>query len=206
MSSRSEDLPLTPTDRTAASSDSSRRRRLILEADDASDSSHADRPSPSSPTRRNTAPTSSSNAPMVSALPTIPVSFSSAAPVMATPRRPSTSSPPSPPRTRSQLGRDETPPTQQQHGQTRPESLEDFPTLQHTSVQQASLSAVTPPNYLEFAHHLWLTYSVHELLNSEQGLPEFASYGGNNLHASGMPESEIFEYHTYRHCFPHVPQ
>jgi hypothetical protein len=58
----------------------------------------------------------------------------------------------------------------------------------------------------DFAHHLWLTYSVHEQHNAQLGLPTFTTYGDAALVNTDMPESELREYNSCRHSFPHVPQ
>jgi hypothetical protein len=58
----------------------------------------------------------------------------------------------------------------------------------------------------DFAHHLWMIYSVHEQHNIQLGLPIFSSYGTVVLAHSGMPDSKIREYNSCRHAFPHVPQ
>jgi hypothetical protein len=62
----------------------------------------------------------------------------------------------------------------------------------------------TSPN--DFAHHLWLMYSIHEQQNVQLGLPPFTAYGVDALINSGLPESEIREFNSYKHAFPHVPQ
>jgi hypothetical protein len=62
----------------------------------------------------------------------------------------------------------------------------------------------TSPN--DFAHHLWLTYLVHEQQNVQLGLPPFTAYGADALINSNMPESEICEFNSCKHAFPHVPQ
>lgn len=64
---------------------------------------------------------------------------------------------------------------------------------------------VTFANYSEFAHHLWLLFSVHEILNTIFALLGFSTYGATNLVNSGMRESESVEYHSYRHSFTHMP-
>jgi hypothetical protein len=67
--------------------------------------------------------------------------------------------------------------------------------------------APTPQTSLnDFAHHLWLTYSVHEQQNVQLGLPPFIAYGADALINFGMPESEIREFNSCKHAFPHVPQ
>ena len=71
---------------------------------------------------------------------------------------------------------------------------------------QATISQVQSVHFPAFTHHLWLTFSVHESLNIQNGLPEYASYGSAQLDTSRMLESEVQEYHTCRHSFPHVPQ
>jgi hypothetical protein len=58
----------------------------------------------------------------------------------------------------------------------------------------------------DFAHHLWLTYSIHEQHNAQLGLPTFTTYGDAALVNTDMPESELQEYNSCRHSFPHVPQ
>ena len=68
---------------------------------------------------------------------------------------------------------------------------------------------VTPApivNHADFVQHLWYGFSVHEMINTQLGLPESRTFLASNLADSIMPASEIKEFHTYRHSFPHVPQ
>lgn len=70
----------------------------------------------------------------------------------------------------------------------------------------ATLSPVPPTSFSDYSHLLWLSFSVHEHLNIQRGLPEFTTYGAATIQTSSVPESEIQEYHSCRHSFPHVPQ
>ena len=44
------------------------------------------------------------------------------------------------------------------------------------------------------------------MINIQLGLPESHTFDASNLADSNMPASEIQEFHTCRHAFPHVPQ
>ena len=44
------------------------------------------------------------------------------------------------------------------------------------------------------------------MINTQLGLPESSTFVASNLVDSTMPASEIQEFHTCRHSFPHVPQ
>jgi hypothetical protein len=68
------------------------------------------------------------------------------------------------------------------------------------------VTLIAAVKYEDFVHHLWYSFSVHEMLNIQLGLLEFHTFGATNLADSGMPASEIQEFHTVRHSFPHVPQ
>lgn len=52
----------------------------------------------------------------------------------------------------------------------------------------------------------WLSFSVHEHLNSSLGLPECKELDHKALAIGVMPDSEVLEFHSCRHAFPHVPQ
>jgi hypothetical protein len=69
-----------------------------------------------------------------------------------------------------------------------------------------SVAPIPVIKYADFVHHLWYSFSVHEILNIQLGLPEFHTSGAINLADPAMPPSEIQEFHTYRHSFPHIPQ
>jgi hypothetical protein len=81
------------------------------------------------------------------------------------------------------------------------------PTAASTTTSHYALAPHSSP--AEFAHHLWMTYvtySVHEQYNAQIGLPTFTAYGSTALVNTDMPESELWEYNSCRHSFPHVPQ
>lgn len=63
-----------------------------------------------------------------------------------------------------------------------------------------------PPSFPDFANFLWLSFSVHQQINSERGSSEYTTYGGITVSSCGMPDDEVREFHSYRHSFPHVPQ
>jgi cell envelope opacity-associated protein A len=71
-----------------------------------------------------------------------------------------------------------------------------------------------PPNIAEVPHtspadyenHLWMTYSVHKYHSVQLGLPTFTSYGATTLANTGLPDSEMREFNSCCHTFPHVPQ
>jgi hypothetical protein len=69
-----------------------------------------------------------------------------------------------------------------------------------------SVTRVAAIKHADFAHHFWYSYSVHEMLNAQLGLPEFHTFGATALADSGIPPSELQEFHSCRHSFPHVPQ
>lgn len=62
------------------------------------------------------------------------------------------------------------------------------------------------PNYANYAHHLWLSFSVHQHLNALQGVAEYTTYAKVTESSGGMPANEVSEFHKCRHSFPNVPQ
>jgi hypothetical protein len=78
------------------------------------------------------------------------------------------------------------------------------PAATPTTTSHCALAPHSSP--VEFAHHLWMTYFVHEQHNAQIGLPTFTTYGSAVLVNTDMPESELWEYNSCRHSFPHVPQ
>ena len=62
------------------------------------------------------------------------------------------------------------------------------------------------PLCFNLAHHLWLTFFVHEQFAIQNLLSEFVVYGISILETLAMPKSEKQEYHSCRHAFLHVPQ
>lgn len=86
---------------------------------------------------------------------------------------------------------------------------------QSTHPQQTPVSATGPTtplltvhetSFADYSHLLWLTFSVHEQLNVQRGVPKYSKYGLSPLYTAGTPASEIHKFQTYRHSFPHVPQ
>lgn len=62
------------------------------------------------------------------------------------------------------------------------------------------------PTFVDYAHHLWLSFSVHEYLNNQRGIAEYTSYAAVTNGSCGMPDTEVSEFHSCSHSFPHVPQ
>jgi hypothetical protein len=75
-----------------------------------------------------------------------------------------------------------------------------------TSLPAPQLAPTPQTSLNDFAHHLWLTYSVHEQQNVQLGLPPFTVYGADALINSDMPESKLREFNSCKHAFPHKPQ
>ena len=91
---------------------------------------------------------------------------------------------------------------------THPQRLHQrLPSPPKAPTTQSPWNTILPLiQFSDFAPQLWLTFLVHEQLNTKRGLPKFIEYGVIGLAHAGTPESEIQEYHTCRHAFPHVPQ
>jgi hypothetical protein len=166
---------------------SRRRRRLLQDNNDAnSDGSQGDRPShasvslPSSYHDASPNPASFSAHPQPASAPTTP--FGTQVPGSTASSEQSQPS--------SRAGPSSAP--------TQPPTRQEPPRCDNICQTQNSPT--------DFVHHLWMTYSVHEQHNIQLGLPMFTTYGAAALAHSGMPESEIREYNSCRHAFPHVPQ
>ena len=78
------------------------------------------------------------------------------------------------------------------------------PTHGHTS--GIYLNPTSPLSPSDCLPHLWLSFSVHEHLNLKLGLPEYREIATDALTSGVMPDSEVIEFHSCRHAFPHVPQ
>jgi hypothetical protein len=89
---------------------------------------------------------------------------------------------------------------------TRPTPTSHQPSRLHDPQPQAPTGQHAQHSPADFAHHLWMTYLVHEHHNTQQGLPTFTTYGTSALVHFGMHESEMHEYNACRHAFLHVPQ
>lgn len=63
-----------------------------------------------------------------------------------------------------------------------------------------------PLSPVECISKLWLSFSVHEYLNTQLGLPECRESAQEALATSLMTDSEVLDFHSCRHAFPHVPQ
>jgi hypothetical protein len=73
-------------------------------------------------------------------------------------------------------------------------------------LQSPNIAEVAHTFPADYAHYLWMTYLVHEQHSVQLGLPTFTSYSTAALANTGMPDSEMREFNSYRHAFPHVPQ
>lgn len=69
-----------------------------------------------------------------------------------------------------------------------------------------NISLTQTPNYSDFANDLWLSFSVHEQLNVQRGLPVALDTDDAKWQSYGMPDSELSELHSFRQAFPHVLQ
>jgi hypothetical protein len=99
--------------------------------------------------------------------------------------------------------------TPRRQAQDQPDTATSAPIPLVNSSFPTLIPSVTPlpvVKYADFVHHLWYSFSVHEMFNVQLGLPEFQTFGAINLADSSMPSSKIQEFHTCRHSFPHFPQ
>ena len=91
-------------------------------------------------------------------------------------------------------------------GQSASPPIRTSPPRQGASTnQQSTTTPVIEPNFSSFSDLLWLSFSVHKQLNIHRGLLEYSTYDTVQLTTSVMPVAEQYEFHTYRHSFPHVP-
>jgi hypothetical protein len=188
-----------------SNSSRSRTRRRLLTQDDDSDGSQEGKPSPASSSKA------------IESMRTGPQSLD--------PERPESSLLPKHPTIQlSTLASQPTPSSQPSHAhvpQPTASSTSAPPNLPCTTAKTSApthpvnpplvttpplIAPVTTVNHVDFVHHLWYSFSVHELLNVQLGLPEYHTFGASTLAESGMPASEVQEFLSCRHSFPHVPQ
>ena len=86
------------------------------------------------------------------------------------------------------------------------EELVTLTTPPPTSELPNITTAKTVPQFDQstFLDHLWLSYFVHKILNTQRGLPKCSET--RQVVNSKMPEAEQKEFHTCRHVYPYVPQ
>ena len=68
------------------------------------------------------------------------------------------------------------------------------------------VTPATTIHHANFSHLFWYSFSIHETLNTQLGLAKSHTFEASNLANPNIPASEIQEFHTCRHSFPHVPQ
>lgn len=80
------------------------------------------------------------------------------------------------------------------------------PATQNPTVQAGNpsltLTPVSLPTFSNYAHHLWLSFSVHEHLNTQRGIAEYTSYVVVKV-ACGMPKSLVAPLKTHLLLLPY---